>query len=175
MSTPYPTPPAMARRPFIDPGWLFLIAGLGILGATVLIPASRDLDNARWQRDRALAVETHRQQRLARYEEYLAAVDSRDPTVVLSLAESQLNQIPVDRAPIPRPVGTQTDVSVFPSLEPPALQLPAYQPKDSILLRWTTDDSTRIWLILGGAVSVLIGLLPPSRGWSTPRTPAPQV
>ena len=42
----------------IDPGWLFILAGMGVLAAVVLIPASENLQRARWQRDRALAVES---------------------------------------------------------------------------------------------------------------------
>ncbi|CAG1007475.1 hypothetical protein PHYC_03437 [Phycisphaerales bacterium] len=155
----------MQPRPLIDPGWLFLAAGIAILAATILIPASEDLARARWQRDRALAVEAHRIDRLTRYEEYLAAVESGEPSLVLSLAEKQLNQIPADRAAIPG--GTNLlgkGVSVFPSLEPPPLKLAEFRPSNSILSRWTRGGQPRLWLLIGGAISVLIGLLPASRG-----------
>lgn len=156
---------------FIDPGWLFMIAGMGVLAAVVLIPAAQNLQKARWQRDRALAVEKHRQERITRYEEYLAALDEQDPSLVLSLAESQLNQIPEDRAVVRGSQGgllgsRSQDLSVFPGLEPPPLKLPEYHPVDSELSRLVTAPGTRRWMILGGAVCVLVGLLPASRGWS---------
>jgi len=151
----------------IDPGWLFLLSGLALLGATVLIPAAEDLDKARWQRDRALLVEAHRLERLTRYDEYLAALDTREPALVLSLAASQLNQIPADRAPIPgRALSAGSSASVFPGLEPAPLKLPQRLRMGSLLERWTTDNRTRLWLIAGGAACVLIGLLPQSRGWA---------
>jgi hypothetical protein len=157
------------RPTLLDPGWLFLLAGLAVLGATVLIPAEDDLAKARWQRDRALAIEAHRAARISRYEEYLAALDNRDPSLVLSLAESQLNQIPADRAPLPGYVPSGTaDASVFPSLEPPPFELPERRRIGSILERWTTDNGSRLWLIAAGAACLLIGLLPQSRGWSNP-------
>jgi hypothetical protein len=161
--------PQSQRAPFlIDPGWLFLLAGLALVGATVLIPASDDLAATRFQRERALAIEAHRLERLARYEEYLAALDNKDPSLVLSLAASQLNEIPEDRAPIPGQrgaLGAMADASVFPSLEPPPMKLPERRESPSILDRWTNSNPTRVWLIAAGAACVLVGLLPASGGW----------
>lgn len=152
-------------KPVIDPGWLFLAAGVALLGATVLIPAAEDLSVARWQRDRALAVEAHRQMRLTRYAEYLAAVESGEPSLVLALAEKQLNQIPADRAAIPGGFGRDEDgLSVFPGLEPPPLKLPQYNARESVLSRWTGETRSRLLMMVGGAVCVLIGLMPASRG-----------
>ncbi len=165
------TPQAERAPTLIDPGWLFLIAGLAILAATVLIPATDDLAATKFQRERALAIEQHRLQRLARYEEYLEALDNREPSLVLSLAASQLNEIPEGRAPIPGQrgaLGAMSDASVFPSLEPPALKLPVRVESRSMLHRWTNDDQKRLWLIVGGAACVLVGLLPASGGWGNP-------
>lgn len=165
------TPYAQRSPALIDPGWLFLLAGMGILAATVLIPAGEDLAAARFQRDRALVIEAHRMDRLARYEEYLAALDSHQPSLVLSLAASQLNQIPEGRAPIAGAkgaLGANSDVSVFPSLEPPPLTLPTRHKTESTLERLATNDHTRLWLIAAGAASVLIGLFPASNGWGHP-------
>jgi len=164
--------PQSQRAPYlVDPGWLFLLAGLALLAATVLIPAADDLAATKFQRERALAIEKHRLERLARYEEYLAALDNKDPSLVLSLAASQLNEIPEDRAPIPGQrgaLGAMADASVFPSLEPPALKLPERVQDDSILERWTNGERSRLWLIVAGAACVLVGLLPASGGWGHP-------
>jgi hypothetical protein len=153
----------------LDPGWLFLLAGLAVLAATVLIPAYDDLAQARWQRDRALAIEQHRVQRLERYGAYLDALDRRDESVVLSLAAEQLNKVPVGRQPLlpPADPGTRS-ASVFPMLEPEPLRLPTVQAQDSTLARLATGDRTRLWLIAGGALCVLLGVLPPAAGQSEP-------
>lgn len=164
-------PQAQRSPALVDPGWLFLLAGLALLGATVLIPAADDLAAIKFQRERAVAIEAHRVARLTRYEEYLAALDSKDPSLVLSLAASQLNEIPENRAPIPGQrgaMGAMSDASVFPGLEPPPLKLPEYHKSESILDKWTNDDSKRLWLIIAGAACVLVGLLPASGGWSHP-------
>ncbi|MFZ4573500.1 MAG: hypothetical protein ACOYN0_03820 [Phycisphaerales bacterium] len=153
-----------AGASIIDAGWLFLIAGLALLGATVLIPAADDLAEAKWIRDRALAVEAHLGARLARYEEYLGALENRDPSLVLSLAASQLNLIPADTAVVPGlEIAPDTEASVFPALEPPPLVLPERKAIDSRLQRWTTGNQTRVWLLAASALLVLVGLLPPSR------------
>lgn len=152
-----------SARPVVlfDPGWLFLIAGLAILAATVLIPAQDDLAEARWLRDRALAVEGHRQERLDRYAEYLRSLDDADQSLIQSLAASQLNQIPADRMPLEGATDTaRSSASVFPALEPEPLKLEDRRTVGSLLERWTTNDRARIWLIAGGALCVLIGLLP---------------
>ncbi len=158
----------------IDAGWLFMLAGVALIGATVLIPAADDLAYAQWLRDRGLAVERHRLDRLARYEEYLAAIEQRQPALIQSLAASQLNQIPATQAIIPgAAVNADADASVFPALEPPPLRLPERRMIDSTLQRWTTNDRYRPWLLIGGAGCVLIGLLPPSRAGYV-RRPAPK-
>ncbi len=151
----------------LDAGWLFLTAGLALVATTVLIPAAADLDEARWQRDKALAIERHRLDRLERYGKYLAAVQRADEEVVLSLMATQLNRSPVGRVPImPVDEPARTSASPFPTLEPDALVLPERYPlqqRPSLLLRLTTSDHHRLWMIAAGVLCVLVGLLPPAK------------
>lgn len=148
----------------LDPGWLFLGAGLVLLSATVLIPAVDDLAEARWHRDRAIAVERWRSQRLANHSDYLDALERRDPSLVLSLASTQLNLAPADRRVMVDAAasGRVPTASVFPALEPKFA--PAERPRrpDSLLQRLAGGDQTRLWLFIGGAMLVLVGLLPPA-------------
>lgn len=148
----------------IDPGWLFLLAGLAVVACTILIPAAADLEAAKWERNKALAIERHRAARLERYGQYLAAVHRGDDDVMLSLMATQLNVSPSYRVPLmamedPRRVSA----SPFPALEPDALVLP---PKPdmlndpSLLTRLTTGERSRLWLIAGGVLSILLGVLP---------------
>jgi hypothetical protein len=164
-------PAAAAPKPvapiaLFDPGWLFLLAGIGIIAATVLLPAADELGEVRLQRDRALAVERHHADRIARYSEYLGALDRGEPSLVMALAQSQLNQIPQGRSLIleqAQPmVGPVSSASVFGDLEPEPPKLPEAVKIDSALERLTTSDSTRPLLLAGGALCLLIGLLPRS-------------
>jgi hypothetical protein len=135
---------------------------LVVLCATILIPAIDDVDEAKWQRDRVLAIEQHRLQRLQNYIDYLDAVDRGDESVVLSLVATQLNMIPEEALPIEPPADPgRTTASVFPELEPPPLRLLDAPPRQdrSLLTRLATGDRSRLWLIVLGAIALLVGLL----------------
>lgn len=163
-----PRPPS--RGPILDPGWLFLISGLVLIAATVLIPAQRERDQARLYLQRATAATEHRQARLARYHQFAQAARNADPALVSSLAAMQLNLAPegtellLSSGEIP-----SRSASVFASLEPPPLVLPEADGRPvSRLERWTTDPTARLWLLGAAAMLVLLGLLPPAR--PSPRT-----
>ena len=157
------TDPAQYRT-FFDPGWLFLLSGLALLGAVVIIPAVEDVAAARFKRDQVLAIEKHRDTRMARYEEFINAVDNREPALLVALAQTQLNQIPTDRGALPLASNDGRDnASIFPSLEPEPLKLPERTKAISRLEHLTTDPATRPFVIIGGAFLVLIGLLPTGR------------
>lgn len=170
-ATPRPRPLIPARLPAplfrFDPGWLFLIVGIVTIAATVLIPAQHDLEATFWQRDKALAVERQRQERVANYGEYLSALKKQDEAVLLSLATVQLTKSPENRVPLlDAPDPSRTSASVFPALEPSPVREPlppsAFR-RPSTLDRWTTNSSTRLWLLAGGVLCILIGLLPAAK------------
>jgi len=150
----------------LDPGWLFLLAGLALIACSLLLPAMDDLAQVRYQRDRALALESHRLKRLENYEQYLAAVQREEPALVMSLATTQLNQIPADRGLVLEPANLFSDpagsiaASPLAGLEPPPIDLPERRRIDSYLQRWTSSDATRPWLMAGGVLCVMLGLLP---------------
>lgn len=146
------------------------MAGVGLLGASILIPAVDALNHARWLRDQARVIEQHRLERIARHEEFLGALKEEDGTLGLALAASQLNQIPADRTPL---TGDQLEqvaggASVFPALEPDPLVLPQQVKVESTLHRLVTGERTRSWVIVIGAVLLLIGLLPAGRPFKDP-------
>lgn len=166
---PAPLLPTRLPVPLIrfDPGWLFLISGIAAIVLTVIIPARRNLEDTRWERDKALSVEAQRQQRVKNYQEYLAALDRQDEAVMLSLASVQLTKSPAERVPLLDPPDPgKHSASVFPSLEPGAvreLAHPASNRRVSALERWSTNAQTRLWILALGVMCVLIGLLPASR------------
>jgi len=155
------TPTVSANRPNLDPAWLYLIAGLTVIAATVLVGAERNLQDVQWQRRRALALETHRIDRIRRYDAYLAALDRHDPALVLSLVASELNELPVNRVPLQDPKAPRQ--AVFASLEPPRLVLPDRAVNDSLLSRLATAERTRPVLLSFGALCLLVALLPAAR------------
>ncbi|PHQ81268.1 MAG: hypothetical protein COB69_04480 [Phycisphaera sp.] len=149
-----------------DPGWLFLIAGLAILGSAVLIPASEALVGARYARDRALVSETFRLDRIARYEAVIGELDERQPTLMAHLRAVQLNQYPEGMRPLGEPTEDPAlaSASIFDKLEPPLPAMPdepIHRTERSFLAKLATGQPSRLWMLAGGAVSVLIGVLPP--------------
>jgi len=153
----------------IDAGWLFLIAGTVALSATVLLPAHDDLAEARWHRDRMEAQDLHKAERLESYGRYLEAVQRGDETVTLDLAARQLNLAPAGVTPVhvmgdPDPF----DATVFPALEPEQEAVADLSLPETVLRRVTTDSSARLWVIAGGALCVLMGLLPAARREDSP-------
>lgn len=158
-----PTPTPRPRRgPLLDPGWLFLISGLVILAATVLIPAKNDLDEARFYLDRALAVEKHRLDRIERYVGYLDALDKGDEGTILALAAMQVNKTPDGNVLLMPEEPSRRSASVFSQLEPPPMVLPERRVERSRLETWCLSDTPRLIMTAAGAMCVLIGLLPPT-------------
>lgn len=158
--------PILLRCP--DPGWLFLIAGLAMIASAVLIPASEALKEARYARDRTLVTEAHRIARLDKHRAYLEALDERQPALIAQLKAIQLNQYPEGM----RPLGEldldpgRASASVFGMLEPPLPEMPAeprHRAERSMLADLATGDPSRLWVIAGGGLCVLLGVLPPSR------------
>lgn len=148
----------------MDPGWLYLLAGLGLLCATVLISAVQDTRQAQFVRDRILAEEGHRLDRIERHQEFISALDRKEPALIESLAGSQLNQIPVGRAAIPGTVGdTQQDASVFPALEPAPMRAVRPTRVKSLLAKLVGNETSRLAMLAGSVLLILVGLLPPSR------------
>ncbi|HED52896.1 MAG TPA: hypothetical protein ENJ00_01675 [Phycisphaerales bacterium] len=151
-----------------DAGWLFVFAGLGIIASAVLIPASEALQEARFQRDRALVSEQLRLDRLDRYRAYLLALDERQPALLAQLRAIQLNQYPEGMRPLGEPAGDPAlaSASVFEMLEPPVPaepEPPAFFRGRSRLAELAHGERSHLWLIAGGAVCLLIGVLPPAR------------
>ncbi len=139
---------------------MFLAAGLALVTATVLLPAWRDLEDLRWRRDAALASEGVQRERVFRHERYALALQGHDPQVVRAMAAAQLNRAPAEREPLRLIAVSSEGVGEPASLEPPPAHLRARHEAASRLERWATDRHGRLWLIAGGMMCVLLGVLP---------------
>ncbi len=153
-----------------------------MLASAILIPASEALNEAQYARDRAIVSEQHRVARLDKHRAYLQALHDRQPALIAQLKAIQLNQYPEGM----RPLGEleldqgRASASVFGMLEPPLPEMPSepgHRTDRSMLARLSTGEPSRLWLIAGGALAVLIGVLPatkrkPRRRCSPKRAPA---
>ncbi|MEM1330723.1 MAG: hypothetical protein AAGG07_09200 [Planctomycetota bacterium] len=158
---PSPPAPNPLRLPIPDAGWLFLSAGLALLAATVLIPASADLARTRHARDTSIALERLHDERYRRHAEYLDAVLAQDPLVMDQLAARQFNLVPEGARPLTGAVvPTSQPATVFSQFEPDPVAAPELRLTDSTLAQLASGDRSRLWLIAAGGVMVLIGLMP---------------
>jgi len=150
-----------------DPGWFFLIAGLILITAAVLIPPTDDLTSLTNQRHLLLTNEQHSIDQLEAYSNFLGAVETEDPDLVRRLSAADLNRIPESSIPIAM-IGSQLDVSIdrwiidtLPNPNP----IPTPPHNTSMLHRLCTGPY-RLWTLATGAILTLIGLLP--KGLASP-------
>lgn len=142
----------------IDPGWLFLVAGILLIGASVLVPQQARLHGLREQLAVLESLEDYSARRVQAYGQFLERVEAGDPIVMRRLAAAQLRVTDAgfDRlaeAPTSKvPVSSWIDSAV-----PPALHEPAPMP-DTLLGRWTTGRH-QFWLGGLGAFSAFVGLM----------------
>ncbi len=149
-----------ATRPLFrfDPGWLFIIAGLAVCAAGVLLPAQADLRALEEQLAVLQGEEARAYQRLAAHADFIDQVDRGDPGIIKRLAAAQLNLVPEGDKPVllaggdTSPVTEWIDATVDLNLRPPPIE------PVSTLSRWANGTS-RLWMFGGGIMSVFIGLL----------------
>ncbi len=182
MPPPEPTPP---RAPLVRPAgdflggvlarWLLLFAGLAMIAAVILTSAHDDLLIARAHRDTALADERHRLERIHRHEQFLAAIRAEDPTLMRTLVQTQFHA-GMGLSPMPggaRP-DHERDATFWAHLEPPPPEAPTttlarYGPftgrPDTLLVRLSTHERYRLWILAAASLCVLGGLLPAARNY----------
>jgi hypothetical protein len=142
----------------IDPGWPFVIAGLLLLVAGVLIPAQRDLQELRNTLEIHRALEDQSIRQLAAYDRFLNDLDHGDEQLVGRLAASQLNLMPKDeRSMLLVPTLNATVTQWIEDSEPAILPNPPAYP-DTLLSRLATGPR-RLWVLACGAFLVFIGLM----------------
>jgi hypothetical protein len=155
----------------VDPGWLFVIAGLAFIVAGVLIPAQRELHDLEQKLAVHRAFEARTAKQIEAYESFLEQINAATPdeALVRRLAASQLNRMPKDAVPllesptlndtVPEWIEASVDVKI---------PTPVPNP-DTILSRLATGPK-RIWVLAMGAFLVFVGLmLAPSAVTARPR------
>ena len=150
--------PSLIRAIF-DPAWLFLLSGLAILAACVLVPAQDRFEEVRWGRDRAQTMLAHAQLRFDRYQMVNEALGRADESLIRTLVASQLNLVPVGAPDQTATVlaSSRPNADVLASVEPDIPRLPVRRVRDTRLRRLGMDQSTHRWLLIGGCGCVAIG------------------
>ena len=158
--------PSLIRSVF-DPAWLFLLSGLAMLAACVLVPAQDRFGEARWQRDRAQTMLAHEQLKAERYELVAGALERGDEALITTLVASQLNLVPAGSADQAAIVlgSSRPDADILRTVEPDIPTLPVRRIQDTRLRRLVIDENKRLWLLIGGCICAAIGLFRRTSGF----------
>ncbi len=142
----------------IDPGWLFLAAGLTVCAAGILAPAREGLEVTRRQLHRLVDERAHGEARIGAHREFLSQLEQRDPSLLRRLAASQLNLLPADQAPLLLASSTRWTIPdwIDKSVQQPA---GAAVTSSQTLLGRLTSDRARLWFIAGGVLAIFTGLI----------------
>lgn len=157
---PRPSPPQSAQpSPLarLSPGWPFLIAGLVVVAAVMLVPAWRDVQNVRMERDRLQAVVDYEARRVAATEEMLEALASGDPELERRLIAWQLNLLPVGDVAIAREVHAGGVLGWIDDTVDPVAAVAAAPAVST--LEWIVSGPARLWVLAVGVLLVFLGLV----------------
>jgi hypothetical protein len=158
-ATPAPAAQPLPQPLFrFDPGWPFVVAGLGLLVCAVLIPAQRDLQQLRNTLEVHRALEDQSLRRLEAYDRFLADLDRNDEQLVRRLAASQLNLMPKEQRSVLLTSSVNATVTDWIDASEP-LELPTPEAYPDTLLARLATGPRRLWVLACGVFLVFIGLL----------------
>ena len=141
-----------------DSGWLFILAGLAVCAAGVLLPAQSDLEALQRQLQQLRSEENMAYARLKAHADFMDQVDRADPALVRRLAAAQLNMVPEGDTPVLLAGSTSSPVT---SWIENTIDLDIRPPKPapiSTLGRWANGPN-RLWFFGGGIMAVFFGLI----------------
>jgi|GEM_PF-6862939 len=165
---------------WVDPGFLFVIAGCALLAAITLIPARAGLAQAQAAHNQAAREERLAMERLKLHSDFLDMLHAGDSDALEAVAADQLRQAPPGKtllAPMTR--GTSAPGQTLRWLEPRARTVASAATANtktpmSLLARIAMDDQSRLVVMTLAAAVVFAGLLPPTIGQRNKRRNAPQ-
>lgn len=144
-----------------DPGWLWVIAGLTVISACLVIPAQDDLREAENELSRARALESHAGERLNRYTALSSAVRDPDESMVRTLAAVQLNIVPAGTRMVTDGISMASrSASLLAQAEPRFESAHVRGSPDSLLARLISSPAGRLWVMALGTAALVYGLMP---------------
>ncbi len=150
----------------LDPGWLFVAAGLTLCVAGVLIPAQRSLNDLTGQLTRIEHVYAVGREGIEAHEKFLDRLRQRDPSVFRRLAAAQLNLMPVGDTPLLVATSRRATVTDWIGRSVVPGTITAAAPARTWLTR-LTEGTRRLWVLGFGVLIVFVGLLVDGRPSAT--------
>jgi hypothetical protein len=152
-------PVAVSRPLFrIDPGWPFVLAGLALLVAGILIPAQRELHELRGQQAMVEATEARVYARLEAYDRFLQDLRSREPDLIRRLAIAHLNMVPKGEQSLLLTPGLDQTVAQWIDESVPPVQVQPEPYPDTLLGRLAVGPN-RLWLLAASVFLLFVGML----------------
>lgn len=142
----------------LDPGWLFVTAGLSLCAAGLLVPARRDVTELDEQRAELVRRHQNAAAQVQAHESFLDQLRREEPAVIRRLAAAQLNLVPAGATPVLVASSRQAPVSQWIADTVRLESARPAAPPDTWLTR-LTDERHRLWVLAGGFLAVFFGLL----------------
>jgi len=143
------------------PGWIYLLSGLAVLSASLLLPPWLECRELAWRRD----VMRQRLERLRdvreAYEDIQLAAERNDPVVLQRLAFEVLRVKPVGATLLEAEAARRPPRPIEAWVDPPPVREPAYEPVRSTLVRSTTG--VKRYLAAAAGLMLIVGGLASSR------------
>jgi hypothetical protein len=155
-----PAASTRSARPLIpiDPGWLFVLAGLIMAGAVILIPPQVQLSDMQAQLGRLEAEEAQTIDRLRAFSDFLATLEDEDPALTRRLAAAQLNLVRQGETPILMARSASAPVTDWIEATVEPRPLVTSDPPTSRLSRLVTGEH-RAWALGAAILCLFVGLV----------------
>lgn len=142
----------------LDAGWPFVLAGLVMLVAVVVLPGRRGVHDMRAQLDLLQTQEVVTIERLNAYTQFLDGIRSGDPQLLRRLGASQLNLVPDGETPILVAASLDQTVPAWidQTVAPVSVRDRPYA--DTLLIR-LAEGQWRVWLLAGSVFVIFLGLV----------------
>lgn len=142
----------------LDPGWPFVLAGLALLIAGILIPAQRELHELRGQQKVVEATEARVYARLEAYDRFLSDLRSSNPDLIRRLAIANLNMVPKGEQSLLLTPGLNQSVAQWIDESVPTVKLRPEPYPDTLLGRLAVGPN-RLWMLAASVFLLFVGLL----------------
>lgn len=141
-----------------DIGWLYLLCGLALTTAAIVLPARSDL-HVLTQKKATILADVHEQDyRVDIYASFLEDVESGDPVLLQRLVEMQFNHSPEGSSIVIDKTAPKTPLAWVAQRAKRLRVLPMQTDQASVLSQFASGDG-RLWLLGLGAFAIFIGLI----------------
>ena len=141
----------------LSPGWLFLLGGVLVVGAAMLLPAWRDVQTVRFERDQLAAQVDVASQRLAATHSIRDSLRRDDAELKQRLIAWQHNRLPVGDTALAREIYTAGVLGWIDSTVPAVAEVAI--PRVPTRLERLVSGPPRLWMLGAGVLMVFVGLV----------------